>query len=136
MSRKKVEMKMSEAMELQAELTDLLKRKSSMKLKLELTEIQLKLKARTEPAAGLLQQIFDQHGEDIEQNGQRQKMIRRYVNGPGSEETEHFKDFTTINEQIVDFECPPITIELLEKVESDASYPSLIKLIIDNDLKA
>jgi hypothetical protein len=134
MLTKKVEIKMAEAFELQAELTDLLRRKSSMKLKLPLTEILLKIKSRTEPANNLMQELFRDHGEEIGEGAQKQLVLKRYANGSGGDETEHYKDYMALNEQKIEFDSPMIDMDLLEIVESDASYPVLVKIILDSEL--
>jgi|SRR4051812_40747026 len=131
-NKKKVEIKMSDAFDLQTDLADILKRKSNMKLKLELTDILLQVKSQTTPANDLLQELFRDHG--VTDDLTRQLILPRFVDGT-KQETEAFKEYKTLQDQAVELECPLITMELLEKIESDSSYPALVKLILENDLQ-
>jgi len=131
-SKKKVEIKMADAFDLQTDLTEILKRKSGMKLKLQLTEILLQVKNKTEPATSLMQELFRDHG--IMDEASKQLMLPRFVDGT-KEETEAFREYKTLQDQPVELDCPPISMDLLENIESDVNYPSLIKLILENNLQ-
>jgi hypothetical protein len=131
-NRKKIEIKMADAFDLQADLTDILRHKSSMKLKLELTDILLQVKNKTQPANELMQELFRDQGVTDQTSGQM--MLPRFVDG-GKEETEAYKEYKTLQEQPVELECPLVSMNLLESMETETNYPALIKLILENQLQ-
>lgn len=87
------------------------------------------LKTRDELAAArrLLTALFEAHGQPGGGDG-RTLVLPQFKEGT-MEKTAAFMEYETINSQDVEMTYIPISLDLLDNIDSDENYPVLFRLV-------
>lgn len=126
---KTIELKTSEAIQLESEIQHLLSIKSKVRLKYELSLIGLKLKRETEVAKELRNNIFKEYGHV---NGRPDTLIIDQFEAGTTELTEGYKELQEVDNRILKIEIDnPIKKEWLDDIETDVYYAVMFEKIVE-----
>ncbi|MBK0380930.1 hypothetical protein [Mucilaginibacter segetis] len=120
-------LKVYEAINLEAEILDILKLKAPIKLKFTLTDLLLKTQYSLAAAKQLLSALFEKYGE-IDESNPAISILPQFIEGT-SKKTDSFLEYEAINNCEIEIQYKYIDLDLFENIESDNNYPILFRLI-------